>query len=291
MSHLWNVFEVYQLTENMRILNLGDDEWARLYDNFLMRVGNGNHICLFANDPAIVRLPSEICTDRPIRDLISWTFHNISNNIGDPEYFSPRLILCPTNDDAGCVNNTVLNDLPGEVRELCSLDYPDSDDHGLAIEQELLNSLNESGLPPHKLRLKIGVPIMLLRNLSPKQGLCNGTRLILNKIVDGHLLEVTVIRTGKTALIPKIDLTSDGESTGFRWVRRQFPVRLAFAATINKSQGQTVTRAGIWLRKPVFAHGQLYVALSRVGHPNNIRVALPDNDFLTKNIVYSELLE
>ena len=42
---------------------------------------------------------------------------------------------------------------------------------------ELLNSINCSGLPPHKLILKVGVPVMLLRNIDQSSGLCNGTRL------------------------------------------------------------------------------------------------------------------
>ncbi|GBG83085.1 hypothetical protein CBR_g36703 [Chara braunii] len=159
MCPLWKLFEVHCLSENMRILSLGDDPMAQMYDVFLMRIGNGDHIRFVPNEPAAVKLPHEICTDKPIRDLISWTF-------GD--YFYARLILCATNDDAGCVNDMVLNDFPGEVRESYSVDYPASDDHELAIQQEFLNSLNESGLPPHKLRLKIGAPVMLLRNLSPK---------------------------------------------------------------------------------------------------------------------------
>ncbi|KAF8870490.1 hypothetical protein BD779DRAFT_536572 [Infundibulicybe gibba] len=77
----------------------------------------------------------------------------------------------------------------------------------------------------------------------------------------------------------------------FQFTRRQFPVRLAFALTINKAQGQSVKYVGIDLRVPVFAHGQLYVALSRATTRRNIRVLLSSEASLntnTKNVVYPE---
>ena len=80
----------------------------------------------------------------------------------------------------------------------------------------------------------------------------------------------------------------------FEWQRRQFPVRPAFGMTINKSQGQTLRHAGVWLRGDVFTHGRLYVACSRVGSPENLYFALmPDastGQLLAKNVVYKEVL-
>ena len=84
----------------------------------------------------------------------------------------------------------------------------------------------------------------------------------------------------------------DGEFP-FDWQRRLFPLRICFAMTINQSQGQTLKRAGIYLAHAVFAHGQLYVAASRVSHPDNIRFALRHfpKSCLTKNIVYKAAIE
>jgi len=77
----------------------------------------------------------------------------------------------------------------------------------------------------------------------------------------------------------------------FKFKQRQFPV-LAFVLSINKAQGQSVQYVGIDVWIPVFAHGQLYVALSRATASHNIRVLLPDDatEPITSNVVYEEVL-
>ena len=138
---------------------------------------------------------------------------------------------------------------------------------------------------------------MLMRNLNPKMGLCNGTRLIFQKIHKNYLLECTIVggeHSSRTVLIPRVSLRPKQREFPFEWSRRQFPVRVAFAMTINKSQGQTLQNVGVWLNDPCFAHGQLYVAMSRVGSPRDIKFAIrkregfPENT--TSNVVYKEVL-
>ena len=138
---------------------------------------------------------------------------------------------------------------------------------------------------------------MLMRNLNPKMGLCNGTRLIFQKIHKKHLLECLIVggeHNSRTVLIPRITLRPKDREFPFEWTRRQFPVRVAFAMTINKSQGQTLQNVGVWLNDPCFAHGQLYVCISRVGSPSSIKFAIRQTEVsplnMTRNVVYREVL-
>ena len=116
---------------------------------------------------------------------------------------------------------------------------------------------------------------------------------------------------GKRIFLPRIPLCpSDDEMFPFQFKRKQFPIRLSFAMTVNKSQGQTIPNVGIYLPEPVFSHGQLYVALSRSTARNNVKILVVEDagnkkknkddsqnkrsDCLmgtyTKNIVYREIL-
>jgi ATP-dependent exoDNAse (exonuclease V) alpha subunit len=134
---------------------------------------------------------------------------------------------------------------------------------------------------------------MILRNLDPSNGLCNGTRAIIMRMSQ-RVLQVRLLTgdfAGHEMLIPRTSLTSTDEDFPFTLNRRQFPVCLAFAMTINKSQGQSMRHVGIDLRVPPFSHGQLYVALSRCTSSSRIKILLPpDAGNKTLNIVYKEAL-
>ena len=157
---------------------------------------------------------------------------------------------------------------------------------------EYLNTLTPTGLPLHTLTLKRGAVVMLLRNLNLKSGLCNGTRLmVLDMKAHVIMCEIlTGVHKGDIVSLPRINIEYTGADLPFTLTRKQFPVRLCFAMTINKAQGQTFERVGVLLVDSVFGHGQLYVAFSRTRSFQNLFVVLPTKKTSTKNVVYDEVL-
>jgi ATP-dependent exoDNAse (exonuclease V) alpha subunit len=163
----------------------------------------------------------------------------------------------------------------------------------VAYPPEYLAAMETSGIPLSELKLKVNAPVMVLRNLDPSNGVCNGSRGIIVRMSQ-RILQVRLLsgeHAGEDVLIPRIDHTTNEDDYPFTLSRRQFPVQLAFAMTINKSQGQSMKHVGIDLRVAPFTHGQLYVALSRCTSKSRIKVLLPPAaENKTVNIVYTEAL-
>ena len=189
--------------------------------------------------------------------------------------------------------------LPGDLKEYYSSDSAFQDgaipDH--SIPPEYLNTITIPGIPLHRTALKLGCPIILLRNLDPSSGLCNGTRMIVTRTAD-RVIEAKILNgshAGQTVFIPRISLDANPSSSNLPFTLRcrQFPIRIAFAMTINKSQGQSLKVVGLRLHEPIFAHGQLYVALSRCTDCRNLFISLRKDNVARRvdNIVYPQVLQ
>ena len=243
-----------------------------------------------------------VCKDSNVDTLINATYPNISMRQSS-SYFAERALLSSRNADVKELNDLLLAQFPGDPQAFQAVNNIDnesgaSDPNGIplnvAYPPECLAALDTSGLPLSNLQLKIGAPIMILRNLDPTNGLCNGSRAIIINMTQ-RVLQVRLLTgdfDGQEMLIPRTSLNStQDQDFPFILTRRQFPICLAFAMTINKSQGQSMKHVGIDLRVPPFTHGQLYVALSRCTSKSRIKVLLPaDAKQKTTNIVYNGVL-
>jgi len=163
------------------------------------------------------------------------------------------------------------------------------DDQAMAIGTKFLNTIILASMPPHHLALKVGIPIILLRNLNAALGLCNGIHLIIwrlaQRLIVAQIIGGTHVRN--IFNIPRITTRTNRSKWPFTLQRCQFPLQLAFAMTINKAQGQTMETVGIYLHEPVFTHGQLYVALSQATRVNDVSIFYLNG---RTNVVYTELL-
>ncbi|OWZ15856.1 LOW QUALITY PROTEIN: Helitron helicase [Phytophthora megakarya] len=233
--------------------------------------------------------------------LIDHMYADVNNpEIATDEYFANRTILTTTNAVVHKINAAVADRLPDEAREYLSTDSVEDDVNGDFFEPEVLHAVNLNGIPPHKLMLKKGIPIMMMRNLNPDLGLCNGTRLRIVDLKD-HVIHATIMtgeRRGQHVLIPRIVFISDNDASEFpfRLRRKQFPVQPAFAMTINKAQGQTVQYLGLNLATHHVSR-MLYVALSRVSERSRFKALIEnakaeeDGGVYTENIVYRQIFE
>jgi len=284
-SPIWKHFVNYSLIQNMRVLP-EEIEFAK----FLLDMGDG--ILNDSNDN--IQIPE--CCIAPINvDIVEDIYGDLIRK-KEFDKITKCAILSARNIDVDEINKKVVEllDITGE-RIYTSIDSTvncgDNGDIGEALLPEYLNSLSPSSLPPHELRLRPNY-IMLIRNLSINEGLCNGTRLMIIELTD-HLLKCKILtgdKTGDIVFLNRITLYCENVYP-FTFSRRQFPVKLAFAMTINKSQGQTFDRVGLDLRKDIFNHGQLYVAFSRVRSWQALKVFLGNqrDNACVKNYVYKEL--
>jgi hypothetical protein len=310
-SYLWSAFKIIKLTENMRLqrpnLTTADRTAINNFFTWLVNIGDGSIGTTqetSSEDTKTIDIPIEHLiedTEQPLLKLTQFIYDTLTLQSPCAKNLADKAIVCPKNETVDEINKLVLQRAPGDTSQYLSTDSitPRAGDKGdteLMYPIEHLNTLSFNGVPPHCLELKINTPVILLRNLNQTCGLCNGTRLLvtqlLPRIIEAKIITGTSI--GNKVYIPRIPFVHDNKELPFIFKRRQFPIKVCYAMTINKSQGQSLNKIGVYLPQPVFCHGQLYVALSRATSPESLKIVIEAQEGCkpntTKNIVFADFL-
>jgi hypothetical protein len=264
----------FRFTKNFRSVDVE-------YSTLLEQIGDG--VLQSVDIPAS-------CVAATLDDAITRVYgDNITSAIN-----ATCMLLAFTLEQCGIANDAVLEKIPGSaslsdaVDDLSECKSPDE------YPPEYVASLHIHGAPPAVLKLKTGARYMIMRNLNPPN-LCNG---ILAELIDHSRLQCSIRLisgpgAGQVVKIPRVSfhVTSENSGLPFNFVRRQFPFTPAYCVTVHKSQGQTLSKIGIIADTDAFAHGLVYVALSRVGSWDDVTFHSPREESFLINKVCRHLIE
>jgi hypothetical protein len=277
------------------------------YANILLDIANNE----FTNSQSVFQIdttPDEYRHTISIENINSTTditalllfMYPIGHNVND---IMSGAILATTNEHVDEWNEKVQELNPNDMISMFSTDsFADIDDpHGhlaSSITPEALNRFNKIDVPKHELQLKINDICFLTHVISRKDGLSKNSRVRIIHM-DRYSIRVSTLDLDHPVYysIPRIRFKFRLPfEQSFYMIRTQFPLRLAYAMTYDKSQGQSLQKVGIDIRRPSFSHGHTYVAFSRVRDVNNLivfcdlsQVASEINGVYVSNIVYPML--
>ena len=322
-SRIWkDHVKTFKLEKNMRLINQSKE--ATDFNDYIMRIGNGQETVYPSQGEDMVLIPKNLKSKaKNLSEFCEEIFPDLNQRINEgllnegvddqsddwKSWLMDRYIICGTNDICTEVNDHLMSKLDGQAMVYKSADKvlhsvdKDGKDNNLEVKYptEFLNTLRSSSMPPHILILKPGCPIMLMRNMLPELGHLNGSRYIVKKLMSRSIYAelCTGPNKGQGFFIPRIPFQPEDKNIPVEFQRKQFPIRPCFSMTPYKSQGQTAQKVGLYLKEDLFGHGQLYVALSRVGHPDRVKIYKPvpqdiknptDANLFMKNVVYREIL-
>ncbi|XP_067945194.1 ATP-dependent DNA helicase pif1-like [Watersipora subatra] len=160
-SYIWHCVEVCKLTTNMRV-RLGGDDVLGEFSAQLLNIGDGK---LPVNN-GLTSLPENcgFVVDSE-NNLLQKVYPNIHENYLQHQWLKERVILAPKNDTVDHINQLLLEKIPGTTTSLLSIDCVVEENDSVNYPTEFLNSLQPASIPPHHLQLRVGAPVMLLRNL------------------------------------------------------------------------------------------------------------------------------
>ena len=330
-SHsLWPHFEYFELKENMRVEKVRQACPAKTaeleeFATWLLQLGDGtvgNRESRYTLRVPVLRPETMIFRPDNTEDELDSLERFLENIYGGYKsicsleesgqetserltshetFLMERVIVTVVNKDVDKINNammqiSVLGDVFSTQQEWT---YHSRDTlrekTKVPVSESYLNTLEISGLPPHVLKLKIGCPVICIRNLAPSTGITNGTRMVVLDL-GPKFLKVKLLtgnKAGSVHFLTKLGMSPSDKKAipdEIAFTRYQFPIKPAFAMTI-KSQGLSFEKVGIYLERPVFTHGQTYVGISRVGSMDSAIIYQPSREDPTEitNVVYHDV--
>jgi hypothetical protein len=315
-SDYWDRFIQLRLTENMRILNLANSltditplhervnaESQIRYNNTLLNLSKNvsSEDCEIINidskHKSIIALSNiQYITEDHQYEAISWLY---PNNIYDPDIAMKHVVLCSTNEVVNDWNQKIqdLNKDNLVHRCLSRDEFNEVDDlHGNLqqyLTTDILNSINSTSVPPHELNLKVNDVCLVVRPMMCDDIATNMRVKLL--YISPYLIRAAVLtdmsdtQNQRVVFIPRYRFKFRMKYGSFQMLRTQFPLRLAYAMTINKAQGQTLEHVLFDCRSEPFSHGHTYVAMSRVRDVNNIKMFI-SNEQLHMNENTNEMI-
>lgn len=248
-SALYNQMQRFQLHENHRFTSLADFHWC-------LEIGNGLH--------REIAVPNE-CRVYDMDTLINSIYGHGNASMSTDDILE-RSIFSVIADDVNVLNTKCLNQL-FPTKFICqSINYfrkVDQDKPSRFYNMDWVMEHLPKYFPPDVVQLAENCPIMLTQSY---RGLTAGTRLIVKSIMENKIVAEIGVgkRKGKTFNIYRVLTKKTFYRGNVDFIRRQFPIALAFSITINKAQGLEFKRVGVYFPCRVFSHGQLYVAVTRV---------------------------
>jgi len=218
-----------------------------------------------------------------------------------------RYVCAATNDRVKAWNNIIQRLNQNEARVFRSTNkLADVDDqYGYLQNMFQLDTVNEelddSDIPNHILRLKLNDVCLLTTNWSKRCGLTKNTKVKITELPSYNEYKIGIKpvndMNSETTYITKLHFQfTYHHNCSFKVIRTQFPLRLAYCLTYNRSQGQTADRVVLDIVHPPFSHGQFYVACTRTRKYNNTmlyasdRQAQADGSILVPNVTHKEVL-
>jgi len=312
-SDIWQKVVIYKLTINERIkrclsihATVTEKNESLQHARYLLNIGSGKEKVYDEIGDDMIRIPNDlVSTATNLKQFCSWVFDDFKKNYKMKKYYKGRAVLSPRNVDVDEINSIMFDQNPETSRTYAAKNTCLERKNREFYTDQIMNEVNMPGFPKSKLELKPYTPIILLRNLDTKRGLANGTKLLVDKLgkftVVATILNGNEKHIGNSVILFRVKLEPKEGTIAFKMVRFQFPICIAFGFTTNKVQGQTCNKVGLYLPKPVFSHGQLYVAMSRCGMRINFRIFVVNGKnqgvfmghegVYTKNIVWKEVFQ